>query len=63
MKHSKAHLENGRLVIDSTKEMSLTDDCWLIQFNGLSACEFCELMGTGECGGGETLKAILANVR
>jgi len=42
-------------VIDQSK---LTSDCWLVQFNGLAACETCEVKGTKECGGGETLKAL-----
>lgn len=41
------------------KQSELTAECWLIQFDGLKACEICEAKGTDECGGKkirETLK-------
>lgn len=61
MKYQKAKVENGQLVITESKEIdqsTLTSDCWLVQFNGLSACKTCELKDTTECGGGETLKKL-----
>jgi hypothetical protein len=42
-------------VIDQS---TLTSDCWLVQFNGLSACEKCKEKGKRSCGGGKTLKKI-----
>jgi hypothetical protein len=32
-------------------------------FEGLTACETCEVNGTEDCGGGETLRRMLENVR
>ncbi|MEA2104852.1 MAG: hypothetical protein U9P79_09475 [Candidatus Cloacimonadota bacterium] len=58
---SNARLENGKLKTYDTVEVEqskLTSDCWLIQFRGLEACESCDLKGTDECGGGETLKRL-----
>jgi len=37
---------------------SLTPDCWLVQFWGLSACKTCELEGKDDCGGEKILKKI-----
>jgi len=42
-----------------TKPQSeMTSDCFLVQFQGLRACESCSARGTADCGGGETLKAL-----
>ena len=54
MLYKKAHIENNKIVVDSSKEIdqsALTADCWLIQFDGLSACEDCEFLNTPDCGG------------
>jgi hypothetical protein len=54
MLYRKAKVENGQIVITESKEIDqdkLTSDCWLIQFDGLSACENCEVKDTSECGG------------
>lgn len=61
MLYQKAKVVNGRIETTESKEIDqskLTADCWLIQFNGLSACTTCKLKGTSECGGGETLKRM-----
>jgi hypothetical protein len=61
MVYSEAKLVNGQIVTTNTKiinQSKLTSDCWLIQFNGLSACKKCELKGTKDCGGGKTLKQL-----
>ncbi len=61
VRYSEAKLVNGKLVETNVKEINqstLTSDCWLVQFNGLAACESCEIKNTGECGGGETLKRM-----
>lgn len=61
MEYKEVALENEQLVekscitIDQSK---LTSDCWLIQFKGLIACKTCELKGTDECGGRDTLKKL-----
>ena len=34
--------------VDQSK---LTSECWLIQFQGLCACEKCEFKNTEDCGG------------
>ena len=31
---------------------ALTEECWLVQLQGLDACKSCEYLGTDECGGG-----------
>jgi len=53
MLYQKAKIENGQIVITESKVMGqnkLTSDCWLIQFNGLSACENCDIKDTPDCG-------------
>ena len=62
MKYIKIELQNGKLVETSCKEIdqtTLTSDCWLIQFNGLQACDNCEFLNTDECGGKELRKNLL----
>jgi hypothetical protein len=39
--------------------IKLTSECWLIQFEGLSACEHCQFKNTKECGGKEIRKRLL----
>ncbi len=54
MLYQKAKIENGNLVFTESKEIDqskLTSECWLIQFDGLAACENCEVKDTDECGG------------
>ena len=54
MLYQKAEVKDGQVVITESKEIDqskLTSDCWLIQFNGLSACETCEFVNTPDCGG------------
>lgn len=54
MLYQEAKIENGQMVITKSKEIDqsrLTSDCWLIQFDGLSACENCEAKDTPNCGG------------
>ena len=61
MLYAKGAVENGRLVLKDEKvidQSTLTADCWLVQFDGLKACETCELKGKRDCGGGETLKRL-----
>ena len=62
MMYGKGELVNGKLVIKEQKEIKqseLNSDCWLIQFNGLKACQKCDLKNTKDCGGGNTLKNLL----
>ena len=64
MLYQEAEIKNNELVITQTKQIDqnkLTSDCWLIQFNGLSACESCEVRGTNDCGGSETLNKLINN--
>ena len=35
----------------------LTSDCWLVQIEGVSACEKCPDRDTDSCGGGKSLAA------
>ncbi len=61
MIYGELKMVNGQVVVENQKEIdqsTLTSDCWLIQFTGLKACETCEIKGTSECGGGETLKRM-----
>ena len=61
MKYGKLKLVGGKLVETDVKEIDqsqLTSDCWIVQFNGFSACDKCELKGKKNCGGGETLKKM-----
>ena len=70
---SDAKLVDGKMVLVNTIEVEqskLTADCWLIQFRGLGACTSCQCFnaktgkvktrGPNTCGGGETLKRLLA---
>lgn len=62
MLYQKAKVENGRLVITESKEINqseLTDECWLIQFEGLSACKTCKANLTPDCGGQAIRKRLL----
>jgi hypothetical protein len=66
MVYSKMKLANGQLVPTMTKvinQSTLTSDCWLVQFEGLSKCKTCEAKGTKDCGGGETLKRLKAEAK
>ena len=61
MKYQTAEIENGSLVITSSIDLDqnkMTSDCWMIQFQGLSACVDCQLKGKKDCGGGQTLKTM-----
>ncbi|KKN71222.1 hypothetical protein LCGC14_0422650 [marine sediment metagenome] len=54
MLYQKAKIENGQVVITESKmidQSKLTGECWLIQFDGLSVCETCEVKDTADCGG------------
>lgn len=62
MLYQKAKVVNGQIVITESKEIDqnkLTSECWLIQFNGLSACETCGSKDTPECGGQMIRKRLL----
>jgi hypothetical protein len=62
MLYQKAKVENGQLVITEIKvidQSKLTNDCWLIQFDGLLACETCEVKDTPECGSQAIRKQLL----
>ena len=62
MLYQKAKVENGRLVITESKvinQSKLTSDCWLIQFDGLAACENCSVKNTRECGGQAIRRRLL----
>jgi len=61
MIYTKATVENGQIKFKNAKiinQNNLTSDCWMLQFEGLKACETCEFKDTKECGGGETLKQL-----
>ena len=40
------------------KQSSMTAECWLIQFSGLTACKSCEAKDTEDCGGIEIRKTL-----
>lgn len=59
--YQTTHVESGKMVIDSTKQIDqskMTSDCFLVQLSGLSACEACKVKNTAECGGGATLARL-----
>jgi hypothetical protein len=61
MIYGKGNIVNGQFVITEQKEIdqsTLTSDCWMIQFKGISACTECEFKNTKDCGGGETLRKL-----
>jgi len=62
MLYQKAKVVDNKMVIAESKEIDqskLTSDCWLIQFEGLSACKNCEVLNTAECGGQAIRKRLL----
>ena len=61
MLSQEAIIKDGQMKITESKtidQSKLTSDCWAIQFSGLSACKGCDVKGTKECGGGQTLKTL-----
>lgn len=38
------------------QQSKLTGECWMVQMQGLSACEFCEYKNTEDCGGQDILE-------
>lgn len=66
MIYGKAEIKDGEVVVFNSKaidQTQLTSDCWLVQFDGLVACNSCELRETEDCGGGETLERMRREVR
>lgn len=62
MLYQKAEVKDGQVVITESKEIDqskLTADCFLIQFDGLSACENCPAKDTPVCGGQAIRKRLL----
>ena len=61
--------EDKNVKINTIPQSSLTANCWLVQMNGFDACKECEffpfnrktgkLLKRSECGGGETLAAMI----
>jgi hypothetical protein len=33
------------------QQSKLSEECWIVQFSGLSSCKTCEYKNTKECGG------------
>lgn len=59
MLYQKAKIKNGKIVITESKQVdqsTLTAECWIVQIEGLGACEKCEFKDTEECGGKEIRK-------
>lgn len=51
--------ENFNPIIEKEiPQNTLSAECWLVQINGLEACEDCELLNTEECGGQEIRKTL-----
>lgn len=62
MLYQTAKIENGEVVITSSKEVNqskLTSDCFYIQINGLAACQKCEYLNKRDCGGKKIRKHLL----
>lgn len=62
MKYCKGKIENNRIVLSDCKEIDqskLLNDCWLIQFEGLVACNECKYLNTKDCGGKRIRKQLL----
>ena len=61
MVYQESAIENGQVVIKTSKvidQKTLTSDCWMVQFIGLTACNKCALKSKRSCGGGQTLKRL-----
>jgi hypothetical protein len=39
-------------------QKNLSSECWLIQFQGLRACDNCDLKNTDDCGGQNIRKTL-----
>ncbi len=66
MFYTKGEVRGGEIITKESKEIDqsqLTSDCWLIQFGGLDVCKTCEVRGTEDCGGGETLKRLRRQIK
>jgi len=64
MEYKEGYVENNQLKVKNIKvvdQSTMTSDCWLIQFNGLSACENCDIKHTDECSGGLTLNKLIVD--
>jgi len=62
MIYGKGEIKNGEFVITEEKEINqskLTSDCWLIQFNGIKACDTCNFLNTYNYGGKNIRKKLL----
>jgi hypothetical protein len=62
MLYQEIKIENGQMVVISSKEIDsnkLTSECWLIQFNGLKTCQKCDYLNKKECGGKRIHKRLL----
>ena len=62
MIYREATIKNGQIIFNSEKiidQNKLTSDCWLIQFNGLKACNKCEYLNKKDCGGKNIRKQLL----
>jgi hypothetical protein len=42
--------DDGRLLVKVVPASSLDSSCWVVQLQGIGACEGCELLGSPECG-------------
>jgi hypothetical protein len=45
--HKSGLISNARVI----KQGNLTAECWIVQMQGLKACETCEALNTPDCGG------------
>lgn len=51
-------LYTNRNITKDVTIKSLTNDCWDIQINGISACDRCKLLNGPECGGKRIRKKL-----
>jgi hypothetical protein len=61
MLFQKATVNNGQVTITESKvvdQSKLTSDCFLIQIEGIKACENCEFKDTKDCGGMKIRKRL-----
>jgi hypothetical protein len=61
--YAEGALVDGKLGLKNVKQINqskLTSECWMIQINGLSACETCKYVNKRDCGGKNIRKNLMA---
>ncbi len=58
MKYIKKDKDFKDVEVIEVDQANLSSECWLVQFQGLRACESCDFKNTGDCGGKNIIKSL-----